>query len=488
LSSTESCPRIIIVGGGLAGMAAAVALESAGLKITLIEARRQLGGRAGSFEDPQTGEILDNCQHVLLGCCTNLIDFYRRIGSLDQIHFERTIRFAGPDGRPFGLHGMRGLPAPLHLAAAFASFGILTLKERTEVARAMLAILRLGKSEFTALADVRFGTWLDQHGQSEQTVHKLYDPIVISGLNEQTRDAGAAWAIKIFRDALLTNSRGFLFGLPACPLGKLYERLTVSDLRLGARMSELSFDAGRVSGVKTADGQTLSADALILATNHHTLRQWIPDEFAVADARLANLDKLQSVPILGVHLWFDQPVMRTSHLALVEGPLQWLFRKDAEGRVVHGVISAARDWIGIPRERSLQLFEEQIRAVLPRAPTARLVRGVVVIEKRATFSPLPGVDRLRPTQAPPPGGIENLFLAGDYTQTGWPATMEGAVRSGYLAADAVLRFVAPKKHHQTFLASDLSSQWPARLLGGSGRSSLSSFHFSSGRNTSTAAK
>jgi zeta-carotene desaturase len=172
------------------------------------------------------------------------------------------------------------------------------------------------------------------------------------------------------------------------------------------------------------------------------------------------------VPILGVHLWFDRPVITESHAAFLDGPLQWIFRKDASGAAVHGVISAARDWVDRPHSQLLQVFEAQIRRTLPSAQDASLLRGVVVVEKRATFSPLPGVDRLRPSQQPDSEGISNLFLAGDYTQTGWPATMEGAVRSGYLAADAVLARMFPARRQRSFLVDDLPLQWPARLLAG----------------------
>jgi uncharacterized protein with NAD-binding domain and iron-sulfur cluster len=157
--------------------------------------------------------------------------------------------------------------------------------------------------------------------------------------------------------------------------------------------------------------------------------------------------------------------MTDSHAALIHGPLQWIFRKDADGRVLHGVISAARDWVGRTREESLAMFEKQVRAVLPGAAGAKLDRGVIVIEKRATFSPTPGVDRLRPPQPPPVNGIQNLYLAGDYTRTGWPATMEGAVRSGYLAAEAVLRQVSGAATTTNLLVPDLTPQWPARVLG-----------------------
>lgn len=457
-------PRVIVVGAGLAGMAAAVALESAGAEVTLLESSRRLGGRASSFDDPRTGQTLDNCQHVLLGCCTNLLDFYRRLGVERLIRFERTIRFVDPRGNSFGLSGMGRLPAPLHLGPSLARFGALSLSERASLSRAMLGMMRMGTAGRLALADMSFGQWLDEFEQPESLVAKLYDAILVGSLNEETRRASAAYAIQVFQDALLSNASGYVLGLPNCPLSTLYERLPCGDVRLGTRVADLLFEGGAAAGVRLQSGQELRADAVVLATNHHAAQKLVPMELQASDARFAGLDRLASVPILGAHLWFDRPVLAESHAAFLEGPLQWVFRKDAEGRVLHGVISAARQWVDVPREEALRQFEAQLRATLPAASRdAKLVRGVIVIEKRATFSPSPGVDRLRPRQAPPAGGIDNLYLAGDYTQTGWPATMEGAVRGGYLAAEALaarLPLAAPRR----FAVDDLPPQWPARLL------------------------
>jgi zeta-carotene desaturase len=449
----SSPKRILIVGGGLAGMSAAVALESAGFAVTLVESRRALGGRAGSFEEPTTGEQLDNCQHVLLGCCTNLIDFYKRVGVSDRIGWESTIHFLDGAGRPFQLSAASRLPAPFHLSKSLMGFGLLSWPEKLAATRAMLAMMLLGREGRDELADVSFGDWLDANQQPSSLLAKLYDPVLVGSLNEQCRMASAAYAIQVFQDALLLNRHGFPLGLPACPLQQLYERLPCRDVRFGTRASELTWSGGRVAGVRLMNGQILSADIVILATNHHAVQRWLPA------GMLPGLSQLQGVPILGAHLWFDRPILSDSHAALIEGPLQWVFRKDPTGRSVHGVISAARDWVDVPKETCLEAFAAQIRATFPGAREAKLERGVIVIEKRATFSPLPGSDRLRPTQQT---DIVNLYLAGDYTRTGWPATMEGAVRSGYLAAEAVC---ARYGQRQKYLLADLGSEWPGRMLG-----------------------
>lgn len=450
--------RVVIVGGGLAGMAAASALESAGSRVTLIESRRLLGGRAGSFEDPATGALLDNCQHVLLGCCTNLIDFYRRIGVLDRIRFHRAIHFRDERGRRFDLEGAGNIPAPLHLAGSLAQFDALSLAERVALSRAMLAMLRLGRNGRGALANKAFGEWLDEQRQPESLVRRLYDPILISALNEETRRASAESAISVFQDSLLSNSAGYPIGIPTCPLSELYATPPCADVRLGTRVASICFE-GVAASIQLQSGERIQDfDALVLATNHYAAQKMIPEELRRRDRRFHGLRQLQSVPILGVHLWFDRPVMAESHNALLEGPLQWIFRKDATGSSLHGVISAARQWVDRDSDEMLRLFEAQVRRTLPMASGARLLRGLVVIEKRATFSPLPGVNEFRPAQAPDASGIENLFLAGDYTRTGWPATMEGAVRSGYLAAEAILR--SPRR----FIVPDLPTEWPARLL------------------------
>ncbi|HMB96689.1 MAG TPA: hydroxysqualene dehydroxylase HpnE, partial [Tepidisphaeraceae bacterium] len=392
-------------------------------------------------------------QHVLLGCCTNLLDFYHRIGASNLIRFERTIHFRDARGQRHDLYGIENWPAPLNLGPSLLQFSALSWPERIAFSRAMLAMLRMGHTGRKALSDVPFGKWLDEHNQPESLVQKFYDPIIVSGLNEETRRASAEYAIQIFQDAMLSNSSGYVMGVPNCPLSQLYANVPIRDVRLGVRASELRTEGDRV----------VDCDAAVLATNFHSLDKLVPADWFSRDSRFASLQKIESVPILGAHLWFDRPVLAEPHAAMMSGPLQWLFRKDDSGTAVHGVISAARDWVGRDKDEMLREFESQIRATIPEAKDAKLIRGVIVIEKRATFSPLPDVDRYRPSQSPQPGDLQNLFLAGDYTKTGWPATMEGAVRSGYLVADAVVSRLG--LHRESFLKNDLPIQWPARFMG-----------------------
>lgn len=456
---------IVVVGGGLAGIAAAAILESHHLPVILIEARRDLGGRAGSFEDAQSGELLDNCQHVLLGCCTNLIDLYRRLGASEQIRWYRRVHYLDARGRHYSLWAVPGLSAPLHLGPSMALFNLLSPAERLSVAHAMRAMMRIGRAGRAALADVSFGDWLARHHQPPDVIRKFYDPVVISALNEDTQRAAALYAVQVFQEAMLRNRRGYVLGLPDCPLQTLYARRPCRDIRLGRRVTEVICRDRTVTSLRLADGETMAVSAVVLATNHHATAKLIPPEWLRIDPRFGGLEKLESVPILGAHLWFDRPLMKIPHAALIEGPLQWIFRKNPEGSAIHGVISAARQWVSTPHDRCASLFEHQLRALFHQ-PAARLVRYRIVIEKRATFSPTPGVDRRRPPQGPVSSSIENLFLAGDYTRTGWPATMEGAVRSGYLAAGALLRAMPLTADIPSPLAADLPFESAARWISG----------------------
>lgn len=457
-TAPPSIKHVAIIGAGVAGMAAAATLTSAGVRVTLIEASRRLGGRAASHPDPgdPTSEF-DACQHVLLGCCTNLLDFYRRINALQYIAFQPAIRFMTPTGKVYTLGPTPGLPAPLHLGLSFSRFAVLSFSEKLAVARAMLAMCRIPRNQREPLDNIPFGDFLKEHRQPDSLLLKLYEPVLLGSLNEDPRKASARYAIQVFHDALLAHAQGSALGVATVPLSQLYTHLQVDTLLLGKRVTSIATASNTITSLTLSTGETITADAYILATNHPNAVK-ILGPAAAQDSRFAGLGQIQSIPILGVHLRFDRPILPDHpHVALLEGPLQWLFRDPTNPHILHGVISAARAAASQPHDQLLASFLKQIHSTLPHAKNANLEHSHIVIEKRATFAALPGTDKLRPPQSPRPGDLSNLYLAGDYTTTAWPATMEGAARSGYLAAEALTG--------QRFLVADLPTQWPAKLLG-----------------------
>lgn len=470
--------RAVVVGGGLAGIAAAVQLAGHGVAVTVVEARRRLGGRATSFEDPHRGRILDNCQHVLMGCCTNLIDLYRKLGVQGHIQWHRKLYFAGPQVAGLGLWADRrgdgewiidvleadDLPAPLHMVQALMRFGTLKMAEKVAVARGMLKILRLGKAGRESLSDQSFLDWLVAQQQPAGAIEKFWALIIISALNELPQHASAAYAMQVFQDGFLANEQAYVMGLASVPLLRLYDpaqqviEAAGGQVLLGARADRFEYQAngrrqaGRVAALHLADGTRLDGDLFVSALPFDRLGGVCDSSMCKADERLRRLERLSTSPILGVHLWFARPVMTHSHLILVQSPLQWIFNKgivsadntptpetgDAAreaGQHIHGVISAAHQLVDLPAHEIVEMVLQEVRKALPDARRAEVIDARVIKEKRATFSVKPGVDRLRP---PASGAISNLYLAGDFCRSGWPATMEGAVRSGYIAAAAAL--------------------------------------------------
>ncbi len=430
------------MGGGLAGIAAAVRLAERGVRVTLLETRKRLGGRATSHIDPRTGEKIDNCQHVLLGCCTNLIDLYRRMGVDDRIAWHRRLHFADKQGHRDVLEG-DDLPAPLHTAESLWRFGCLSFTEKLAISRAMPAIIRLGRSGRDALDERTFADWLVEHRQPPGAVEKFWAVITISALNETPDRASAAYALQVFQEGFLAHRDAYVMGVSAVPLVDLYdpaERVVEAaggEVRFGAAARELQHDGRRITGVQLASGETIAADRYVSAMPFDRLDRVIDDELRPADPRLRSLREFDVSPIIGIHLWYDRPVLRLPHLIFVDSPLQWVFNHGGEagGQHLHGVISAAREWEDRPSDEIVEIARRELDRYLPATRSAELLRGRAIKEKRATFSVRPGLDRIRPG---PTGAVENLLLAGDWCATGWPATMEGAVRSGYAAAGAML--------------------------------------------------
>jgi squalene-associated FAD-dependent desaturase len=471
-----SSKSVIVIGGGLAGLASAVALAEAGFRVRLLEKRPHLGGRAASYVLPG-GEHVDNCQHVTLGCCTNLEDFYRRVGAQDRIRFFDRLVFAARDGRR-GAIAASALPPPLHMAPSFAMFPLLGLADKRAIAEALLAIARSG-GQPADLADAKGAgvtmlAWLRKHHQTERAIHRFWEVILVSALDEQLDRIDARYGIDVFWKAFLSTRGGYRLGIPRVPLGELYEGCRDALVRQGgevqlrAGVRGLLIVDGGVDGVEREDGQVETADYYLAAVPQDILPQLLPAEVVEQEPVFSNLRNLCASPITGVHLWFDRVVMNEPFLTMLDSTTQWVFNKtllyggETAGaqnarQYLQLVISASYSLATRSRQDIIALCLDELRDVLPAVRDATLVKGTVVKEMSATFSPAPGSDRWRPAQKSP---VSRLYLAGDWTSTGWPSTMEGAVRSGYLAAEAILSDAGmPRK----LLQQDLRPEGLARL-------------------------
>lgn len=464
-----------MIGGGLAGLAASVALAEAGWRVRLFEQRPFLGGRAASYELPN-GEHVDNCQHVTFGCCTNLADFYRRVGSGDKIKFFDRLLLLDPQGRRGEMHA-GFLPAPLHMTGSFLTFAPLALKDKLGIARAFNSIILSGghPKDIDEPGGISMLEWLQRRKQTPAAISRFWRTVLVSALSEELDRIDARYGVDVFWKAVLSTKHGYRMGVPAVALGELYEGCKNAIEQRGgevvcrAPVRALRIEDGEPVAAIFDGNREESGDATILALPHQNLAELLPEALRQSDPALAHLDKITDAPITGVHFWFDRQVMSEPFVTLLDTTTQWIFNKSAlyagsngtksasapaepalkNSQYLQLVISASYDLLQKPRQEIIDLCLAEVRHALPRARDANLLKATVIKEPAATFSPYPGVDRWRPK---PETSIGGLFLAGDWTATGWPATMEGAVRSGYLAAEAVLRAAGTQKQ---FLQADL---------------------------------
>jgi len=465
-SGNDHNATVAVVGGGLAGMAAAVAAADGGLRVELFEQTNSLGGRAGSFRDGQTGLTVDFCQHVSMGCCTELADFCRRIDAADCFRRDRRLHFFGPEGKRHDFAAAAWLPAPWHLLPGILRLKYLTLGERWGIVR---ALRRLARDAAESRPDETIGAWLRRHGQSPRAIERFWSVVLVSALSETIDRASLSAARKVFLDGFFASRRAYELQVPTVPLGEIFDWRARTALakrnvavHLGTPIKRIEGDAHRVTAIVLPDGSRRAFDFVIAAVPWHRVRSLFPEAMLAAMPALRHVDEIRPAPITAVHLWFDCPITRLPHAVLVGKLSQWLFqvktseheidspeadsRPPAERMILYTgksipqwscqvVISASHELLGRRREAIVAEVCDELKSIWPGAEYARLLHWRVTTHPAAVFSCVPGLDRLRPSQKTP---LENLMLAGDWTATGWPATMEGAVRSGYQAAEAVL--------------------------------------------------
>ncbi len=510
----DRAPTVAIVGGGLAGLSAACALAGSGFQVTVFERRPYLGGRASSYEHPGTGEVVDNCQHVLFGSCTNLLAFYKTIGIENKIRWFDRMTFLEPGGRQSVLEPTF-LPAPLHLTTSFLRFKFLNLRDKLSLARGLMSLMFHHPKDDGA----SFQDWLIRHHQTPNAIERFWKPILVSALSEDMDRISVPYAAQVVRESMKSPAAGRM-GIPKVPLTELYN--AARDY-ISAHGGTVRFRASaqalipRPSGVRVRlqDSED-DFDYAIPAVPFDSLAKLLPDSPESNDLRV-KLAHFETSSITGVHLWFDRQITDLPHAVLLDRTIQWMFdkskllarespgssstttpptaeqvslastpapegrnnlaqgvspgcgaqqtksrreeRNPGQGSYVELVISSSKSLREKSRQEIVDLALNELREFFPAAREANMVKSTVIKEVNATFSPVPRIDRYRPsTETPWP----RIFLAGDWTTTGWPATMESAVRSGYIAAERITQTAGAGKR---FLVSDLPATGLMRILG-----------------------
>ena len=452
----------MVLGGGVAGIATAMYLLDRGYRVDLIEARDFLGGRSFSFTDKETGGAVDNGQHVIIKGCSQFLDLLQRLGALDRWYQQPRLNLPIRDrrGNSGSLSSSR-LPSPFHLTPSFFGYSHLGFRDKFRVA------LALARAKFTDrhqpyLEQITFKEWLDQSGQTERAVQNFWNLLLMPTLNDSVQDVSATMGLMIVQEGMLAGSHSADLGYPQegllDALGEpAREYLSIQGVRLilNSPIRSIMTKSDEVQAVELSSGEIWSGRIFVSALPFDALLRVLPQE-ALEMPYFQRLTGLESSPIVNVHLWYDRQVMAQDFCVFADSPLQWVFNQsliysrsrlglkktglargqesDASQHICIS-LSAAWEYIGQPREALAERFIEEMARVFPEAEKARVQRAVVVKQRQATFRCLPGVNDLRPASPTP---YCNLFLAGEWTNTGWPSTMESAARSGYNAAQAVL--------------------------------------------------
>jgi squalene-associated FAD-dependent desaturase len=446
---------VVVAGGGLAGLTAACELADAGFAVTLLEKRPFLGGRAYSYTDRASGLTVDNGQHVFLGCCTEYVRFLERLGVRDAVHLQKRFHVPVID-KVWGESTLRAddLPPPSHLLRSLVRFRSLSPREKSLAGWALSQIMLTNRVRHPELDDITFEQWLRDRRQSPRAIRSLWNVIILPTLNTDTSRASADLALMVFQEGFLRSRHGANVGWAKVGLSGLlgdaaqrYIESRGGTVRLGEGLTSVELDGGRVSRAFTAGGP-ISADAYVLALPHEAVLDSLPHGLREAPF-FSRIKQLTPSPIVNVQLWYDRPVWGRSFAAFLNSPVQWVFNKSklwgqkGEGQYLDISLSGADEFADMSSVDILQIFTKEMFSLIPATRGAELKRALVVKQRGATFAAVPGVRRLRPTQATP---IPNLFLAGDWTDTGWPATMESAVRSGILAAAEAKRSLARSEY------------------------------------------
>ncbi|HEV2350013.1 MAG TPA: hydroxysqualene dehydroxylase HpnE [Terriglobia bacterium] len=449
--------EVLIIGGGFAGMAAAVALSKAGRPVRLLEQKPHLGGRACSFLDSSTGSVVDNGQHLFMGCYHQTIHFLKTIGTFDLLTFQAglTVRFLGLDGRESVLQCPQ-LPAPWHLLVGVLKSGSFTWAEKLQILGMRRALGGSANSN-NGLSALTVDQWLSGLGQSESVRRNFWNLICIGAMNEDPGIASAELFKRVLKLALFKSPRDSSLGWARVGLSDCYTQAATEFIKSHGGKVEVSRNVtgflianGACAGVTLSDKEMVPARAVISATPWNKFAGILPPELLRKEPFFTRILSLRPAPIISINLWFDRPITELEFLGLRGTTIQWLFNKSkifsaskhpaprSDAHYISLVLSGAHKHIGRAKEELLGVALRELGQLLPAAKEAKLIHSLVIKERFATFSPAVGAESARPTARTP---IHGLYLAGDWTATGLPATIEGAVKSGYTAAGEILQKV-----------------------------------------------
>jgi zeta-carotene desaturase len=475
-------PDILIIGAGAAGLAAAVALSGAGASVSLLERKPFVGGRAYSYPHPALNEVVDS-QHVLLGCCTNLVDLCNLSGASQHIRWYDTITFLEPGSLAPSSHSTpsrrsdiapTALPSPGHSALSFLRAPMLSIEDKTRIGLGLLEFFR----SYPTADDEPFSAWLKRTHQTERAIRHFWEPIIVGTLNDNFEHCSTRYAGQVFHESFLKSAQGGRLGIPSQPLSEFYAAMAQFAAQQGTAIyprtsvDRIDFLPKGLWQVTASNGDRHYAPSLLLALPFEQtarLLATLPETAAPRQRIEPLLPHFTHAPITTIHLWFDRPVTDLEHAALLDTRIQWMFNKtlirrfettapSTEGQYLELVISASFTELRQTSEQILAFALVELARFFPAIREATLLKSGVLKEARATFSVTPGLDRFRPAPDAPGG---NLYLAGDWTLSGWPSTMEGAVRSGRLAAEAIARATG---NSATFLTPPLPPAGLMKLL------------------------
>jgi zeta-carotene desaturase len=472
----QPIPDVLVLGAGAAGLSAAVALSGAGAKISLLERKPFVGGRAYSYPHPALNEVVDS-QHVLLGCCTNLVDLCNLSGASQHIRWYDNITFLEPSTPSASTRrsdiGSSGLPSPGHSALSFLRAPMLSLADKSRIALGLLDFFR----SYPISDEEPFSAWLKRTGQTERAIRHFWEPIIVGTLNDSFDRCSTRYAGQVFHESFLKSAAGGRLGIPSQPLSEFYAAMAHLAAQQGTilhprtSIDRIEFLPDGIWRATASNGDRHYAPSLLLALPFEQtsrLLATLPEASAPRQRILPSLSHFSHAPITTIHLWFDRPVTDLEHAALLDTRIQWMFNKTLirrfeteqapAGQYLELVISASFTELRQTSEQILAFALVELARFLPAIREAKLVKSGVLKEARATFSVTPGLDRFRPG---PDAPGDNLYLAGDWTQSGWPSTMEGGVRSGRLAAEAIARATG---NSVTFLTPPLPPTGLMKLL------------------------